>query len=206
MDARELISLMASTLGLELKEVELQARRAREAGFFVKQTRGKDSPRPQARDAAVLLLLCMVGAPAGRAPEVLDRLSKTNRSKIEVDPSEAIERSEIQNGLSILLEEGHCVVDAISDLIKYAYLDDQFDFHFANSVISFNQSEHELELSLVLNPHFCADRFQNSDAIAALYKCEDVPPFDGHLVRMSEIGIQPIGIIGRALRRGGANA
>jgi len=77
----DIIAVISTEAALPLDFVALHARRLREAGLFVKETRSPSSPRVQPRHVANLLFMLLSEQPAAFAAKTIERAER-----LTVDP------------------------------------------------------------------------------------------------------------------------
>jgi hypothetical protein len=117
--SEELVMLLAYAAYLPIDEVSLKARRLREAGLFVRETRSPSSPRATPRHLANLVVMLLSDAPASSARRTIN-LAEAMIVR-SADLQRLIARNEtLPDRLAVLRQSGHTFLDAIEALILAA--------------------------------------------------------------------------------------
>lgn len=138
---QNLANMLAHLTRLDSTEVVLKARRLREAGMFVKETRSPSSPRPKAEDAARLMFMLMSDTPANSAKETIDRGCRLHIS--DGSHKHALNFPTFERPLDTLRKKKHSFLDALTALIEWAAKN---PLHFGDSPSAvFNETSIEFD-------------------------------------------------------------
>jgi hypothetical protein len=151
--AQDLIMMLAYETVTPLDEVSLKARRLREAGLFVRETRSPNSPRATPRDVAHLLVMLLSERPASAAKQTIDDAMEMTIGSGDLKHTRQFDA--MLGHLSVFQDDDHSLVDALEALIKCA-IDDPDEFieepgrRFWETYVTFNRSEFSATLHLVV--------------------------------------------------------
>lgn len=118
----DIIAAFASVLGLRMGDVTEIARRAREAGHFVKETKSPESPRATPLHCANLLVAILSNRPAKQAGKAIDqarsfRCNDQHLKNIENDP---VFQSTSHRALRVFSMKNHSLIDGLEALFDYS--------------------------------------------------------------------------------------
>lgn len=134
MKVGNLIAMLHAQTGIDTTEIALKARRLREAGLFVKETRSPQSPRATHRHVAHLIMMILADAPALYAERTIERADRLLNS----DTRSANKNQEAGPNFDIFKREGTSFVDAIEWLLAEAAANpDWFGFAFSQTWLEF---------------------------------------------------------------------
>lgn len=153
---QEICSTLAQTLGLSLKEVTEVARRIREAGYFVKETRSKESPRATPGHIANLLLALMSGNSTRKVAQAVERFEFTHRLNQEHwDFSNNPELAKFfKEEMPSFVYKDATLVCAVADMIRIARdRPDVFTHQFSGMSLTINQRTYTGSINLVVNEY-----------------------------------------------------
>lgn len=140
----DLIAAIATEAALPLDVVSLHARRLREAGLFVKETRSPQSPRVQPRHVANLLFMLLSEQPAAFAGKTIERAAE-----LAINPDGLKETEQLtawpEYG-KVYGDPEHSFLDVLECLIEVAtkrphWFDEGRDAVFAGTYVSFSRQE-----------------------------------------------------------------
>lgn len=119
----EIVSVLQNLTGKRFDEISLLARRLREEGLWVRETRSPNSPRPTARHVAHLILAILHGGVPKAATRAVKQYAENyeyqSDSRCQEGLREAVEEvRDVATPLLALTEDGHSLVDAVEALIK----------------------------------------------------------------------------------------
>lgn len=170
----DIIAVIATEAALPLDFVALHARRLREAGLFVKETRSPSSPRVQPRHVANLLFMLLSEQPAAFAARTIERAGElyANPNGIE----QANQLRAWPEFRKLYCDPDHKFVDLLECLIEVAaqkpyWFENGSESVFACSRVEFSRQEFigsvSLEVSNSLGePEFIVQA-EYSDGIGA---------------------------------------
>lgn len=152
--ASDIIAAFAADLRKPAKDVTEIARRVREAGHFVKETKSLASPRATPRHCANLLMAIMSSEPAKRASRaiaVAERMQWDNHHlpQIESDPiiNDQINRWEMR----VFRYPSHSLLDGVAALFAFARANPNiFDqsYHMENSYVEIERHQGSAQICL----------------------------------------------------------
>lgn len=116
--AADIIATMAHVAGCSVEDLTEIARRVREGGYWVRETRSPNSPRATCRQCANLVAALLSGEPARHAARGVERLANTIISQESMNH---LEQCAILPGpLSQLWKGEHSFIDALEILFEAA--------------------------------------------------------------------------------------
>lgn len=154
--SRELVSLIASEADLDFDDVMLKARRLREAGLFVRETRSPNSPRVTFRHIANLLTMLLSEEPASSAEQTIQNVESMKAEYIEQKLLEYnFERRNLPNFFASDIPTKHNFVDILEILIGFSSKNNEygieFDHLFENITVDFFKGTYTADV--IINFH-----------------------------------------------------
>ena len=148
--AGNLIAMLHAETGIDATELALKARRLREAGLFVRETRSPASPRATFRQAANLLVMILSDAPALYAEKTIRRAEALTNN----DTKHAQHNERAGTDFDIFKKQETSFVDALAFLIeKAAGNPDWFAHAYRQTFIEFEPLSFSASIHLhVLGP------------------------------------------------------
>lgn len=116
--AQNLIAMIATVTGLDVDDVALHARRLREVGLFVRETRSPSSPRVTSRHVANLLTMILSERPAAYAEKVIGDAQSLAGETLTGGDLEYCAKA-LDGRLEIFTQE-HSFLDALEALVMLA--------------------------------------------------------------------------------------
>lgn len=114
--AGNLIAMLHAETGIDATELALKARRLREAGEFVRETRSPNSPRATHRQAANLLVMILSDGPALYAERTIRRAEALHNT----DAKHARDNERAGEEFELFKREETSLLDALTFLIERA--------------------------------------------------------------------------------------
>lgn len=147
-------ALLHTRTGMDMDTIGLYARRLREAGLFVRETKSSASPRATPRHIAHLLIVLLAEEPATRVARTIARADDLKATRESHDHLRIWENP--TDDIRFFYKE-HSFTDAVEHLVKCAIeAPDWFrgndDCFFGYSRIDFDRSEFLAEIDLQWMP------------------------------------------------------
>lgn len=134
MRAGNLIAMLHAETGIDTTELALKARRLREVGRFVRETRSPNSPRATHRQVANLIVMILSDAPALYAERTIARAEAMRN----MDLKHARQNKDAGPEFAVFKQEDASFVDVLADLIQKASDNpDWFAHAYRNTYIEF---------------------------------------------------------------------
>lgn len=132
--AGNLITMLHAETGIDATEVALKARRLREDGLFVRETRSPNSPRATHRQVANLLVMILSDAPALYAKRTIARAEAMRNQ----DVKHVLHNEDAGADFDVFKSDDASFVDCLEALIRRASEDPEgFEQAYRNSYLEF---------------------------------------------------------------------
>lgn len=197
--AIEIFSILAGELGMRIEDVTEIARRVREAGYFVKETRSPQSPRATPRHCANLIAAIMSDEPARHAAR---GVANAELAVTDYGDIKHTRMFNLDGHLKTFQIEDHSFIDGIEALIKCS-IDDPvyFEERFEETIISYETIKGIGNIELHENDLENPGNYK-IDVMIEYVNQQKCSMNRGELLKETQIRVRTIGALGRLIARG----